>query len=119
MSERENQTPSVYERWRGVDQITQPTLVAAGYFAMSRGIYFSIAGNAQRMPGKTLLARLGQAIFGITMLGGSVIIQGTDRVWMVPLAELQVGFVDPDLEYILDETGAIVLDEAGNNISQE
>lgn len=119
MSERETKIQTTFQRWRGCDQVTQPTLVASGFFVMTRGTFFSIEGNAERLPGKVLSARMSQPVFHIATFGTNVFLQGLDKVWMVDLATLQESFTDPDVITLLDETGNFLLDESGDPLLQE
>lgn len=88
MSERESQTSSSLQQWRGVDQRSQPTLVQDGFFMMSRGVFFGFGENAERIPGKALKMLLDDPIFNIVQCGDVTFIQNFDSLQMIPTAEL-------------------------------
>lgn len=102
MSHRETQLDGTLQQWRGVDQRTQPTLVRDGFFVMSRGVFFGLGDNAERVPGKKLAGLQVSPIFHIHQFGDKALVQGMDQVWMVDVAELvelnivfQPGVPDP------------------------
>ncbi len=108
MAERETQISGVLQQWRGVDQRTQPTLVQDGFFVMTRGVFFGLGDNAQRVPGKRLAGLLPAAIFQIVQFGEIAIVQSMNTVNIVPIAEL-AAFAVVATEYVTD-LGATVAD---------
>ena len=92
MSQRETQAPDVQESWKGVDQRTQPTLVANSYFVMARGVYFGLEDAAERLPGKALIRKITGALLHVADFGDNVLLQGEDSVSMIPLSELDTNF---------------------------
>lgn len=93
MSNREIQDTSSVQKWRGVDQRTQPTLVQDGFFSMSRGVFFGLGDNAERLPGKTVAANLGLPIFQVFVIGSIALVQTTTDLYTVPLSDLLAGQV--------------------------
>lgn len=87
-SQRETRIAGSTQRWRGVDQRTQPTLVQEGFFIMARGTYFGLGDNVERLPGKKLSGVLPGPVFQMTVLGDIVILQSFDKLYTVPLSEL-------------------------------
>lgn len=88
MSNRETQLPSSIQKWKGVDQRIQPTLVQDGFFVMSRGVYFGLGDNAQRLEGKLVSAFMGEPIFSLTICGDLLLIQTLNNLYMTPIASL-------------------------------
>lgn len=118
MSERETQIQTSFERWRGVDQRTQPTLVQTGFFSSVRGVYFASQSNAQRIPGKVPVFKLNDAVLGIIAMGTTVFVQCLDTLRITDLASLQIPpevnlpILDEGSNDILDENGLQILDDA-------
>lgn len=96
MSQRETQLSISLQQWRGVNQRTSPTLVQDGFFVMSRGVFFGLGENAERIPGKKLSGRLPQAIFQIYQFGDAVLIQTFDKLWHTDVQ----GLLDFDVEFL-------------------
>lgn len=88
MSNRETQQNSSVQSWRGVDQRTQPTLVQDGFFTMSRGVFFGLGDNAERLPGKEILAYLDEPIFQLFINGNNLLIQTMENLYSVALSEI-------------------------------
>lgn len=88
MSRRETQLAISLQQWRGVDQRTSPTLVQEGFFVMSRGVYFGLGDNAERVPGKSFAGLMPSAVLSMYALGDQVIIQTLGATWLSPLSEL-------------------------------
>lgn len=88
MSERETRVDNVLQQWRGVDQRTQPTLVKDGFFVMTRGVYFGLGGNAERVPGKVLSLLSDEPVFNIVQFGDKILIQGLTELVMADLSDL-------------------------------
>lgn len=66
----------------------QPTLVQDGFFVMSRGVYFGLGDNAQRLEGKLLSAFMGEPIFSLTVSGNLLLIQTMNNLYITPIASL-------------------------------
>lgn len=88
MSNRETQLAISLQQWRGVDQRTSPTLVQEGFFVFSRGVYFGLGDNAERVPGKTLSVKLPGPILQIFQFGSNAIIQGYGQIDFVDTVSL-------------------------------
>lgn len=88
MSERETQIEGSLQQWRGVDQRTQPTLVQDGFFVMSRGVFFGLGDNAERVPGKVMSGKLAGPVFNIQQFGNRVLVQGMSELWIADVEEL-------------------------------
>lgn len=88
MSQRETVGPKSLQQWRGVNQRLQPTLVPDGFFSNASGVYFGYGDNAERLPGKTLTARINEPVLVIFTFNNLVLIQTLNTVRMVPLSEL-------------------------------
>lgn len=89
MSQRETQVQSSLQKWKGVNQRTQPTLLEDGFFSMSQGIYFGLGDNAERIPGKQLAGYLqGLSIFNIFQFGNISFIQTKTKLFSVPTSDL-------------------------------
>lgn len=88
MSERETILSVSLQQWRGVDQRTSPVRVQEGFFVMSRGVYFGLGDNAERIPGKALSGRLDFAALQIYQFGNQIVIQGLGKLWMVDAISL-------------------------------
>lgn len=91
MSERETKLSISLQQWRGVDQRTSPVRVQDGFFVMSRGVYFGLGDNAERIPGKQLAGKLDLAALQIYQFGNNVMMQGLGRLWMIDSASLFAG----------------------------
>lgn len=87
MSRRETRVDSDLQKWRGIDQRTQPTLLQDGFFTISRGIYFGL-GEAERLPGKSLSYQFDGPVFVIAQFDNMAILQGYNEVFMVEVNEL-------------------------------
>lgn len=83
MSRRETHLGISLQQWRGVDQRTSPLRVQEGFFVMSRGVYFGLGDNAERIPGKTLTGTLDKAVVQAFGFGDVVFIQGLGKLWMI------------------------------------
>lgn len=100
MSNRETQIGSSIQQWRGVDQRTSPTLVQDGFFVFSRGVYFGLGDNAERVPGKTLSVKLSGPILQIFQFGSNTIIQSYGQIDFVDTASL----INKDVAFAVDVT---------------
>lgn len=92
MSERETLSGDVIQRWKGVNQRTQPTLVPDDFFTSSRGLYFATYGVV-RLDGKHLVGRLDGPVFSIFQFGKFAFVQTTTKLWSIPIAEIANFFV--------------------------
>jgi len=88
MSTRETLGPISLQQWKGVDQRTSPTLVQSGFFVMSRGVFFGLGDNAERIPGKKLVIRLDDPVLNIFQFEENVILQTADSVMFCTVEEL-------------------------------
>lgn len=95
MSRRETQLTVSLQQWRGVDQRTSPTLVQDGFFVMSRGVYFGLGDNAERVPGKALAGKLAKAVLQISQFGNNVLVQGLGELWFTDVK----GLLDLDITF--------------------
>jgi hypothetical protein len=87
MSERETSTGDSIQRWKGVNQRTQPTLVKDDFFTSSRGLYFGPEGVI-RLFGKRLVGKLDGPVFGIFVFGAFAMVQTTTKLWSIPIDEI-------------------------------
>lgn len=83
MPQRESIGETTINKWKGVNQRVQPTLVPDGFFSSSFGVYFGLGDNAQRLPGKVLKSLLAGPVFHIKPWGGFAIVQLKDSVIFV------------------------------------
>lgn len=90
MSERETLSGDSVQRWKGVNQRTQPTLVEDGFFTGCTGLYFNTDGVI-RLNGKKLAGNIGQAVFMIFQLDKIALLQTTSQLLAIPIEEL-LGF---------------------------
>lgn len=88
MSRRETQIQISLQQWRGVDQRTSPVLVQDGFFVMSRGVFFGLGENAERVPGKVLSQYMVDPVFNIFQFGDKVLIQTIDELWIADIDDL-------------------------------
>jgi len=88
MPERQIQTVASLQQWRGVDQRTQPTLVSDGFVTWSRGLFFGLGDNAERIPGKTVSLKLTGSVFNLMPFGDKMLVQTLDSVQIIPISEL-------------------------------
>lgn len=115
MSRRETRLTISLQQWRGVDQRTKPTLVRDGFFVMSRGVFFGLGDNAERIPGKKLSTLLPTAVFNLQQFGNKVLIQIMDSVLIVDAKELtDFNIVPPSAEGRITEDGLTRITEDGN-----
>lgn len=89
--QRETQTTTTLQGWKGINQRAQPTLVSDGYFTSARGVFFGLENAAERLPGKTLSSLITQPIFGLAVIGDNVVIQGLTTEWIISIADLLAG----------------------------
>lgn len=89
MSQRETQKSGSLQKWKGVDQRTQPTLIADGYFLMSDGAILGFTDDGiERLPGKTLAVKIASPIVNIVQFGSITFIQQLSSLAIIPTAEL-------------------------------
>lgn len=88
-SQRETQKQGSLQDWKGVDQRTQPTRVADGFFIMSYGTIFGFTdGGVERLPGKKLAVKIASPVVSIMQFGEITFIQQLDKLTIIPTAEL-------------------------------
>lgn len=88
-SQRETQKSAIAQNWKGVDQRTQPTLVAEGYFIMSYGTIVGFAdGGIERLPGKKLAIKIAGPIVNVIQFGDITFIQRLNSLAIIPTSEL-------------------------------
>lgn len=80
---RETIEATVLEQWKGVNQRLQPTTVPDGFFTMSKGIYFGLGDNAERLPGKVVTTKVTGPVVNIYGFGKFAILQLKDSVVMI------------------------------------
>lgn len=117
MSQRETKLDIELQQWRGVDQRTSPTLVQDGFFVMSRGVFFGLGDNAERIPGKHLVLRANQAVFNLVQFGSQALVQTLGELRMISVNELMTGVAPapPAGDFRITEDGNIRITEDGNN----
>ena len=117
MSRRETQIDGELQQWRGVDQRTSPVLVQEGFFVMSRGVFFGLGENAERIPGKVLAALLEDPVFNLVQFGSKVLIQTMDDLLMCDVSDLMGGDFPPPIveDFRITEAGDTRITEAGDS----
>jgi hypothetical protein len=83
----ETQVQTSIQHWKGVNQRLQPTLVPDDFFSWSKGVYFGLGDNAQRIFGKVLLNKLDGPIFNIFPWGEFAIVQQQDSLLLITTTE--------------------------------
>lgn len=111
MSERETQISISLQQWRGVDQRTSPTRVQDGFFVMSRGVFFGLGENAERVPGKRLSGLMDDAVFNLVQFGDRVLVQTMTKLLIGDVSEF-VGF---DLTFTPDVPGLVSFSNIGHD----
>lgn len=87
MSERETLSGDSIQRWKGVNQRTQPTLVEDGFFTGSIGLFFNTDGVI-RLDGKKLAGNIGKPVFSIFQVDKIALLQTTTQLLIIPIEEL-------------------------------
>lgn len=105
MPERNVQAADVKHSWRGVDQRSVPTLTQEGFCTFSKGVFFGLGNNAERISGKKLSGLIELPIFGVWQFGSNVLVQTISDVRMITVAEL-VTLQGTFNERILGEDGS-------------
>lgn len=82
MPRRETQLKGSLNKWEGVNQRVQPTLVPDGFFFFAKGVHFGLNSNVERLEGKVLKDKIPAPVYSLTPWGNFVIVQIEDSLLM-------------------------------------